>query len=232
VLYLFQHQPCTVQLIILAALLAQETLLEILSPGLPANQWTLEVTRWFTTSLAKMQSSVVEYASNEDPGPYGYIITPENFHEPPAKRDQLTQQCKTQRIQSSSKVQSFSMLGLGIVSGTAVLLILVSLSLESCIKLVERKSTAIHRGVARQADDKLHLLRMALGDQGEVGLHWGIGTLDVPVAGIRAEIEGPSMGAEGLASYAHKLWDQSRQSESEVSATLLLAGVQRSMSAP
>ena len=114
------------------------------------------MTRWFTTSLAKMQSTLVEYVSNEDLGPYGYVTTPENFDDdPPARRDVLVQQCKTQRIQSSGKVQSFSVLGLGIVSGTTALLVLVSLSLESCVKLVERKSTASHRSVARQADDKL-----------------------------------------------------------------------------
>jgi hypothetical protein len=162
------------QLTAFTALLAKDILIEILSPGLPSNQWTLEVTRWFTTSLAKIQSSIIEYASNDqDLGPYAYINSPDTFNDqPPAVRTAFQAQCKTQRIQSSREVQSFSVLRFGIVLGTMAILVFTSLALDSCMKITRRwRRSVSHRAAARQADEKLHLLRMALGDQSETGMH-------------------------------------------------------------
>jgi hypothetical protein len=70
-------------------------------------------------------------------------------------------QCKNQRIQSSREVQSFSVLSIEIVVSCTLLLIILALSLKGCVAVARRGSTS-NRNAARQANDKLHLLRMAL----------------------------------------------------------------------
>jgi hypothetical protein len=207
------------QLTFFTALLAKDVLIEIISPGLPSNQWILEVTRWFTTSLAKIQSSIIEYASNDqDLGPYGYVDVPDTFlDQPPAVRTAFQAQCETQRIHSSGEVQSFSVLGMGIVLGTTVILVFISLVLDSCMKITRRWRRSVSpRAVARQADDKLHLLRMTLGDQSEIGMDWTNGSFDVPVTGLNVEIERPSMGSDGLVSYPYEMKDQIRDNHSMI----------------
>jgi hypothetical protein len=190
----------------LVALLARETVSDFLSSGLPSNQWTLEVTRWFTTSLAKIQASVVQYASNEqDLGPYGRIRTSdEATSETPEVRNILAQQCGQQRIQSSNEVQSFSVLGLGIVVGSTLLLIVVSLSLDSIVEAIRKlRGDVGPRSMARQADDQLHLLRMSLVEKTESGLTWINGALDTPLTEMAMKIDRPSVGYDGLSSYPY-----------------------------
>jgi hypothetical protein len=167
-----------------------------------------------------MQASIIEYAANQNLGPYGFVTAPESFtDQTPEVRKEFAKQCKTQRIQSSSKVQSFSVLGLVIVVAVTLTLIILSLFLESCVKSSRRKqSTRSHRAVARQLDDKLHLLRMALGKQTSVEKNWEDGRLDVPINHQHEEIQRPHMGLDGLAWYAHEPNTASSRHASTVSA--------------
>jgi hypothetical protein len=188
----------------ITALLAKEVLFDTLSPGLPAYQWTLEATRWFTTSLAKMQGSMVEYAYNEDLGPYAVVAKPANFSDQPtAVRKVLSQQCEAQRIRTSGEAQSFSVLGLGIVIGASILLTLLSWGLGTCMQCVRgRSDLSDRRAAARQVDDKLHLLRLALEDEADLGPTWGNGSWDVPLTSQHVDVERPTMGLHDLASYS------------------------------
>jgi hypothetical protein len=170
-----------------------------LSPGLPSNQWQLEITRWFETSLVKLQSYVVDFASNTKT--YGRVITPEQTEDnPPGLRAAYTSQCKNQLVQSSSQVQSFSVLGLAIVIVLTLLLITVALALEPCVSFARRNSPSARR-TARQADDKLHLLRMALGDRKDCA-GWKTGGLSIPVTNLVSDLERPlDFSSRGLSSY-------------------------------
>lgn len=186
----------------MAALLARDTLIQIMSPGLPSNQWQLETARWFETSLAKMQASIVEFVAKE--GNYGkYAKTnpaAKMKDDPPGLRDAYLRQCRNQRVQSSREVQSFSFLGLIIVIIITVLLVIIALTLEQCVALWRRRSNS-NRKTAWQVDSKLHLLRNTLGDQSEIGVAWRNGLLDVPVTNLGVEFDRPAMTRDGLALY-------------------------------
>jgi hypothetical protein len=186
------------------ALLAKELSFQFLSPGLPSDQWRKEAMRWFETSLAKLQSQIVAFAANDlDLGPYGYISPAHNFTSKQAGvRDSLVAQCGNQLIQSSGQVQSFSFLGLMIVVCVTAVLLVAALSLERCMALWRRRSTSPKK-IARQADEKLHLLRIALSDGREAEDMWRNGALDVPVLSIDGEMERPSWGMNGLAAYGY-----------------------------
>jgi hypothetical protein len=182
------------------ALLASNVVTSNLSPGLPPNQWQLEAARWFDTSLAKLQSQLVGFASNT-PSLYSggyYIQTAETIPDtPPGIRAAFVSQCKNQRIQSSREVQSFSVLGIGIVVSSTLLLIVLALSLEGCVAVARRESTS-DRQAAREADDKLHLLRMVLEGYG-AGEEWYNGIMNVPVTDLGLEFVRPILGDNGLA---------------------------------
>lgn len=67
----------TVSSISTAALLAQDHAHELVSTGLPSNQWEIEVNGWVATSLAKLQAYIVEFAANlADLGPNGFVEIP------------------------------------------------------------------------------------------------------------------------------------------------------------
>lgn len=46
------------------ALVASGLLYQLLSPGLPSNQWQIEAGAWFETTLANIQHRIVDYATN------------------------------------------------------------------------------------------------------------------------------------------------------------------------
>jgi hypothetical protein len=118
---------------------------------------------------------------------------------PPGLRAALVAQCGTQRIQSLSEVQSFSLLGILIVVCVTVVLMVLAVGLGSCVALLEGKSKVSSATVARMADDKLHLLRMALDGGREA--RWANAVLDVPVTGCNVEREKPFLDKDGLAQY-------------------------------
>jgi hypothetical protein len=134
--------------------------------------------------------------------------------QPPGIRAEYMSQCYNQLFQSSGKAQSFSVLGIGIVLGLTIVLIILSMSLESLIISVRIKSTS-DRNAARQADDMLHLLRMVLANH-KPGVEWSNGEFNVPVTNLRFELERPTLDFDGLASYGpidlttknNDVWDE------------------------
>jgi hypothetical protein len=146
------------------ALLARDRLVDFIGIGVPPNQWQLEVQGWFETSLAKLQSYVVEYAANiADLGPTGSVLAP-----PPdgdAETQAALDQCSDQRIRNIGAYQSFSFLGLMIVVCVGLTIILLSWIVEPIVVFIRSKrrhNKHDYREIARIADQKLQLHRMAL----------------------------------------------------------------------
>ena len=189
-----------------AALLAQDLADNNLSSGLPANQWQLEVTRWFQTSLSKLQSLIVQFARIEAASFAGFATLREPaFYggEPPAFRQALQSQCGNQRVQSAGQVQSFSALGLFLVVGITVLLGVVALLLEKCINLT-RRGLESRAETALQADEGLHLLRMVLegtAREQDKGSSWRLSTLGVPICDIDTAVDRPTLSTNRLSTY-------------------------------
>lgn len=136
----------------------------IMSEGLPDNQWQIEVQGWFETSLAKLQSYVVEWAANlADLGPEGSVIAPS----PTGDAVDLASlnMCSNQRIRNTGGYQSFSFLGLMIVTCVGLTIIILSWTVEQYVSFIRKKRSHNkhdYREIARIADRKLQLQRLAL----------------------------------------------------------------------
>ncbi|EXM15019.1 hypothetical protein FoTM2_001973 [Fusarium oxysporum f. sp. vasinfectum] len=172
-----------------AALWANNMVTGHVSFGIPEDQWKTEVIGWFQTNLAMLQAYVVDFASNTaDLGPFGYV-------QPPKSRYQQ-EQCTQQLVQAVGEVQNFSVCGMLIIVCVSAALVLLDCSLERIVDFVDdfygRDSMARR---ARQADNKLHLLRMALG-----GNEWVLGRWGIPVRDGAAKYNRPS-GSKDLVSY-------------------------------
>ncbi|KAH7211378.1 hypothetical protein DER44DRAFT_859564 [Fusarium oxysporum] len=172
-----------------AALWANNMVTGHVSYGLPDDQWKTEVIGWFQTNLAMLQAYVVDFASNTaDLGPFGYV-------EPPMSRYQQEQRTQ-QLVQAVGEVQNFSVCGMLIIVCVSAALVLLDCSLERIVDFVDdfygRDSMARR---ARQADNKLHLLRMALG-----GNEWVLGRWSIPVRDGAVKYNRPS-GSKDLVSY-------------------------------
>lgn len=157
-------------------LFAQERLIGIVSTSLPSNQWQIEFQGWFETSLAKIQALTVSYPMQPaNLKPYGWVSPPDAKGSPVDRAAYSL--CSNQRVRNVESYQSFSGLGLVIIVVLGSLIIILSLTVETCVaELRKRRRTRYHpvnsgeidggghdhREVARIADRMLQLQRMAL----------------------------------------------------------------------
>ena len=135
-------------------------------------------------------------------GPSGYITKPKDVKVSLGVRESLDAQCRNQRIQSTAEVQSFSLLGLLIVVATTFLCFIASLALEQAFTLMRRGSES-NRSIAREADEKLQLLRMAVvGDKEAEG--WVSNAWNVPIR-MSPAITGRPQMQNGLSTYSNSV---------------------------
>jgi hypothetical protein len=180
------------------ALLANDLVIQqVLSSGLPSNQWQLEVRGWFETSLATLQDYIVQFAVNTgDLGQYGYIMKPDP--EGTAEEQALAHFCLNQRVRNTGGYRSFSFLGIMIVVCVGSAIILLSWILEPLVAYLRHSSgsskcrgTRGYREVARIADRKLQLHRMALVGAGYDRI-WEQTMDEIPIATAGAMMPPPS----------------------------------------
>ncbi|KAF2679340.1 hypothetical protein K458DRAFT_490655 [Lentithecium fluviatile CBS 122367] len=152
------------------ALRAQEVTSQLFSAQLPKDQWKTEVEYWFSTGLAKVQKSFVEYAS----GPSNvlentYISKP---YDAPSR-----QLCDSQKIKTppGSGAASFSTLGVAIILAVGGLLILCHTILEYIVANVI--PTRNYKLMRWAIDDKLQLQRLAFEGAGMGTWHAGLGSV-------------------------------------------------------
>ena len=163
-----------------AALQATSKLYQLLSPGLPDNQWQLELQGWFEISLAKLQRYVLDFVDNpwaQDTTTNKYISVVPPSAWPESDSDALQAQCSQQLIRGIAAFQTFSVLGIAIIVVVSITLIIPSWTLSKCV----RKSSqgAGYRTHANIAHGKLNLLRMALEGRGYTG--WTNADEDIPI---------------------------------------------------
>lgn len=106
------------------ALRASESLFELSQVSLPNDQWMSEVSSWFAITVAKLQEIPIRWATGPSYVPAGSKL----------KRASLPEQirlCESQIILSPGGTTSFSVLGIGIILIVGILLILLSLFLDS-----------------------------------------------------------------------------------------------------
>lgn len=208
----------------IAALWANSKLFNnIISMGLPPNQWQIEVLGWFQTALAMVQSYIVAFASNDNGlTPFATPATNTALRTVFDNANAYEKQCKGQLVQTAGEVQNFSLVGVLVIICVSVFLIFLQLAIEPLVDLVKLRSgwqSASKK--ARQADSKHHLLRMALAATNQGDATWKRGTLDVPVLEQDAVVERPSV-TEKLSSYsvAPKVTDVTHVSEPKADTTV------------
>ncbi|KAK3298794.1 uncharacterized protein B0H64DRAFT_354468 [Chaetomium fimeti] len=189
------------------ALRAQRLAVGNVSPALPADQWRAEVEGWFQMNLARLQAEVVEFAVKggspllEGAGRRLGML--------PLSREQR-EQCGNQLVRAVGEVQNFSLVGVLVVVCVCVVLVVVDLLLERVVDLVGarfrgRRPASWSAADARQADGKLHLLRVALAAASGEGKDWKLGRWSVPVTGRGEGVErfdtSTHADPNGLATY-------------------------------
>jgi hypothetical protein len=92
-----------------------------ISLKLPNNQWQLELERWHSIAMARIQRTVVEYASGQIAPQTKYLLPPSTSSE--------QWLCRNQRIQSTV-FQSFNVVALIVILVFGTLIILFSLNIE------------------------------------------------------------------------------------------------------
>jgi len=189
------------------ALWASNFLMGNLSPGLPDDHWQTEVFGWFHTGLAHAQASILDFAYTsvgvERLGPgvqaLGRNPSERQLIVPETKGgEEYLRQCSNQLVQAVDEVQNFSFCGvLVIVLGSAAI-VLLDCCLERIVDGLSGPDSVAKR--AREADSKLHLLRMALTRTPEKESGWEPGSWAIPVRDAADLVEEPTLSAR-FASY-------------------------------
>jgi hypothetical protein len=102
--------------------------------SLPSNQWQIEASYWFHTSLALLQNAVVEYASGaEDLGRTGLI------EKPAGNSTALLNMCNNQMVRDQGTHQNFSIVGMSLVLVLGGLLMFISVVIDPVVGFVQHR---------------------------------------------------------------------------------------------
>ena len=143
----------------------------LISPGLPDNQWQIEVTEMFSVSMAKLQQQMV-----------GYATGPTYFHEGLPFEQGDKDLCQRQKIHGVSGYLSFSVLGVSIILSLGFLFIVTALILDTAVGFLRRiLDWDDHKRLQWAVDEKLQIQRMAFEEAGQG--EWTGGTDAVPMTG-------------------------------------------------
>jgi hypothetical protein len=121
------------------ALKAQELVYMLLSPGLPSNQWQIEVGGWFDTALAGLQYLVLSFINKNLDG----LASWATVEFPNTNISEHRAMCDQQIMCNIGAYQSFSVLGLGIILGVGVFIIVVNLPVEGCVGWFQKRGWVI-----------------------------------------------------------------------------------------
>lgn len=138
---------------------ASEILNEQNSPGLPANQWQIEVSAWFDAGLAALQAGVQQLAANTA------NLVPGSFLQSyDSTKDEVYHDfCYSQLVNDNAGTISFSILGLAILFIVGGLIIFTSLTIDTVIGYIQQKSgKGLHARMEWLVNDKLqtHMMLM------------------------------------------------------------------------
>lgn len=151
-----------------AALRASESLFDRTLYALPNDQWMIEVSSWFAVSMARLQQSVIQYATGPPYLPDGAIlIKPANEAE--------RHMCKSQRVRSPGGTMSFSVLGVAIILVVGSILILISLFLDTIVGYFRRAfGLDEYKRLQWAMDNKFQLHRLAYEEAGQGSWSGGV----------------------------------------------------------
>jgi hypothetical protein len=174
------HEIRVADLFIGLGLLAnEEAFFDFLSGPLPADQWMREVTLWFQTGLSKMQELIMANIDSSilgNPNSHLVIQSVKEANISESEREAAERQCGNQMINTRGQVQNFHFVGLIITIVVSMLIILVGLFVEPCMKLkrlLRPSSVGRARSAAWETDSMYYVLRVALEGIGARGWRRG-----------------------------------------------------------
>ena len=144
---------------------------DLFSPGLPDNQWQIEVEDMFSVSMAKLQQQMISYAAG-----------PTYFHEGLSFTQGDKDLCQRQKIRGVSGYLSFSVLGVSIILVLGFLFIVTALILDTAVGFFRRTlDWNDHKRLQWAVDEKLQVQRLAFEEAGQGT--WTGGIDAVPMTG-------------------------------------------------
>jgi len=167
---------------------------------------------WFAAGLVNLQAQIGDWTTKTwfDPTEeaVGRYLKTDNLdlqYRDAGLKPEMSRLCASNFVRTSAAVQNFNVVATALVCAITGLLIGLNLTLPTIVKLVRdsRKGggeKSEKRSLARDADDKNQLLRMALQGSGVHG--WVPGKFDVPVTREPVDVARPERETIfGLARY-------------------------------
>ena len=114
------------------ALIAAQTAYSDIQIPPPIDRWRIEAGNWFSISLAKLQQSIVDYATGpESPDLLPYVAGPAS--------PELAKQCSSQRVVRQAAKQNFNLVAIILVLAIGGLIIGLGLTVDSCVGSCQRR---------------------------------------------------------------------------------------------
>jgi hypothetical protein len=154
-----------------SGLLARESVMEdTRSLRLPADQWEKEVRLWFESRLALLQAHIMRFLDRIDKTSpvYERTLVYQPYESLPAgpERDAVRYSCDNMRVKATGQHQNFRAWVVALIVLPSILLIVLSLSLPTLVRLVRDHIWVTQEGrqrqLARDLDHQYWLLRVAL----------------------------------------------------------------------
>ncbi|KAH6679397.1 hypothetical protein B0J14DRAFT_686453 [Halenospora varia] len=192
-----------------SALKAQETVSNRFQTAkLPNDQWVVELAAWNAITLARVQATVLEYAT----GPSNVVEQRGRIIKPKVD-DKVGQNiCKRQLILNVAGYQNFNMLGVTLILVISSILILVGWTVDIIVGWIQKWMGKHYARLSWVQDGYLQLQRMAYEGAGHAG--WEGSADDVPLTRGRTREEQVLMGLDlgdlrhpRLRGFEHSLGD-------------------------
>lgn len=148
-----------------SSLRANEIVDGLFSPGLPSNQWQIEVSAWFDVSLSIIQAGVQSMAANT-----ANIVPGSTFQTFNSTDGPFYDFCSSQLVNDSTGTISFSVLGLVILFMLGALVIITALTLDVIVGYIQMvKGKGLHARMEWLVGDKLqtHMMLMRAHNLGQ-----------------------------------------------------------------
>ena len=176
------------------ALLARDRVFQdLLSEGLPNNQWQLEATNFFGISLARLQESVMDFASKSYP-----FVTGQNLIPPSPEQEKYI--CHNQKIRDIGGYESFTAAAVLLIIVVGLIILILGATIDSCFAMVQRRFRwKSHKMMKWTTDGKFQQQRIAMSESGYG--RW-TGTFDeIPVTTRGDVLAVPRQNSDGLLVY-------------------------------
>lgn len=192
-----------------SALKAQETVSNRFQTAkLPNDQWVVELAAWNAITLARVQATVLEYAT----GPSNVVEQGGRIIKPKVD-DKVGQNiCKRQLILNVAGYQNFNMLGVTLILVISSILILMGWTVDIIVGWIQKWMGKHYARLCWVQDGYLQLQRMAYEGAGHAG--WEGSVDDVPLTRGRTREEQVLMGLDlgdlshpRLRGFEHSLGD-------------------------